>query len=486
MISRAKGVLGLVEPVAWTQVARRAAPFLGYLLLQAFIVVGLRTPRFPDSRTYTVLSLTGRAQRLPTVPLLYTLFPGDSLRICAQVVLAALSWWLLARIASGIVVHRWVRLGLRLTLLALGLVGPVASWNSTILSESVAISLTALLVAVWLRYARHESWPTAAAALGVTVLWMFTRQSNVVLGLLIAAIALLALWRRPSNVRVVVAVALVVATAAGIAATERNQSISNTNVATIIQNEVLPNPSWTQWFVNHGMPYSTGLAEDAGRWPATPIQADPEFNAWLTSRGLHTYLEFALEHPVYTFVDPLPYFSGEEASLTKPNHSIFAASTQPEPTPSFLSPTADDGRHRDVLPTVVQGLLFEQGQIGAVLTLAALAIGLAVVSRRRWGSDRRLWVPALVAASAIPQAYLVWLGSGLRRRARSALDRPRRVVAHCALDHRCVCARSDRQLAPGHQFGANKRSRSGALTPCGILHIWGSCVCLLLCQWLRL
>ena len=128
---------------------RRAAPFLGYLLVQGFIIVGLTTPRFPDSPSYTDLSLTGH--RLPTVPLIYSAFPSDSLKSLAQVVLAAVCWWILAGVASGMVENRAVRIGLRTVLLALGVVAPIASWNSTILSESIAISLTALLIAVWLR-----------------------------------------------------------------------------------------------------------------------------------------------------------------------------------------------------------------------------------------------------------------------------------------------------------------------------------------------
>ncbi|MDP9223685.1 MAG: hypothetical protein M3P18_07475, partial [Actinomycetota bacterium] len=194
-----------------------------------------------------------------------------------------------------------------------------------------------------------------------------------------------------------------------------------------IQNRVLLNPPWTNWFVRNGMPYSASIARSAGQPFTMPLQADPAFNAWLNAHGTHTYLRFVLEHPAYTLRGPLPYFSGEEASLNEPNRSPFARyNTQPNPKPSLLSPTANYGRHRDALPAVVQGLLFEQGQIGDVLTLAALAIGLALAAWRRFGPDPRLWVPVLVAASAIPQGYLVWLGGG---EAVGELDRLSIVIA---------------------------------------------------------
>jgi hypothetical protein len=65
-----------------------------------------------------------------------------------------------------------------------------------------------------------------------------------------------------------------------------------------------------------------------------------------------------------------------------------------------------------VLPTVVQQLFWDEGQIGDVLVLAAVALGLAYAVWKRWGFDRRFILPLLLAALAIPQGYLVWLGGG--------------------------------------------------------------------------
>jgi hypothetical protein len=78
----------------------------------------------------------------------------------------------------------------------------------------------------------------------------------------------------------------------------------------------------------------------------------------------------------------------------------------------MLSPTVNYGRHRDVLPSLVQQVLFDQGQVGDLIVVTALAGILSWLGWRRLGRDRRFIVPALVAASAVPQGYLTWLSGG--------------------------------------------------------------------------
>jgi len=386
----------------------RVALFIGYLLVQGVIVAGLTTPRYPDSGGYLQLSFIGRYDRPWTVPLLYTIFPTDSLRIAAQVVLAAASWWFLANAASRLVRDRYVRLGVRVVLLMLGVVGPVASWNSTILSDSAAISLTALLIGCWIRHASRPSRTTALSLLAVTLLWSFTRNDLILVGAGITVCAVVAVtWRWRSRVNALLACGLIVISAYGLAVDNRNPYILDENIASVIEGRILDNPGWRQWFIAHGMPYSVGVQDTQGGLYGLALLQIPVFHVWLTASGASTYAEFLLEHPAYTLLDPLPDFSGELASINWPNRTAYAY-TQPNPSPSMLSPTANYGRHRDVLPSVIQDLLFQQGQIGDVLLLAVGAFGLAWVARRKLGSDSRMWVPFIAIAFAIAQGYLVW------------------------------------------------------------------------------
>ncbi len=299
-------------------------------------------------------------------------------------------------------------------LLALGVVGPIANWNSTLLSEPVAISLSMLLVAAWIRYAQRPTWATAALVLLATVPWTFSRQADVLVGAMICAAAVVAWLLRPRlAIRAALAAGLLVIAGIGFWEVGNNHTIQDSNVETFIQESVLVKPSWTKWFVDHGMPYDSTIAETAGKLPYDdPVEADPAFAAWVKAHGLHTYVRFMLSHPRYTLFGPLQSFPGELASLHRQNTSPYAAFAQPNPTPSMLSPDTNYGRHRGVLPSVVQNLLFQQGQIGDVLALAAITCWLTIRAWRRFGPDRRLWVPALLAVSAIPQAYAVWLSGG--------------------------------------------------------------------------
>ena len=44
----------------------------------------------------------------------------------------------------------------------------------------------------------------------------------------------------------------------------REVGLSKNTVADIIQDRILPNVGWTQWFVAHGMPYSTAVQSTQG------------------------------------------------------------------------------------------------------------------------------------------------------------------------------------------------------------------------------
>ena len=395
---------------SWPALVRSLCPFCCYLLLQTLVVIGAPAARFPDSRSYEQLELTGRALRLPTVPLVYTLLPDDSLRIAAQVLLAAGCWWFLASVAARLIHDRRIAIGLRLLVLVLGLVGPVATWNSTILSESIALSLTALMIGGWLRFAQAPSRWAAVLALVATVLWTFTRQQHVPLTLLIAltGLAWFVLVSKRDRLSVAIAVALVATGTLAVAAASRNQTISNRNVASVVQLRVLPDRDRRTWFIDHGMPYSPALARLSGRPYRDRSEEPRSFNDWVDQGAARSYLRFVLTHPAYTLRGPLPYFVGKRPS----EDYARAFGISQRRVMSLLSPDADYGVHRAVVPWPIQWVVFRPGYAFDLLGLAVFALAATLLTCLRWGFDRRLWVPLLVVASAIPQGYLVWLGGG--------------------------------------------------------------------------
>ncbi len=371
--------------------------FLVYLGLHALVVVGIVTPWLPDSPGYMHLSLTGGDLRLPTVPLLYKILPTNGLRVAGQTVLAAACWWVLAISAGRLISDRRVRLGAIGALLATGLCVPVVQWNTVILSESTALSLTALLVGMWLRYVADRRWATAFGVLIVTLFWTFTRQPHVLFGAIVAIAACVAaiVGRERRRVAIVLAIALVLISAGGFAELRHNSTLSENTLMYVIQARIVDNPSRDRWFASHGMPNPRFN-------PKNPMEAqplNPVFRRWIHTDGMRVYVEFVLTHPDYLLYDELKWLPG--ASLG-PNGT----------TPSMLSPTVTYGFHRAVLPTPVDWILWDQGQIGTLLMLACAAVGLLAATRKgsRW--DNALLVPGLVTVFAIPQAYIVWLSGG--------------------------------------------------------------------------
>jgi hypothetical protein len=384
--------------------------FAVYLLLHALVVAGLRTPRFPTSPEYLVLSFLGHARRLWTVPLFYKLFPNDTLRIAGQTLFSAVSWWVLAFVAARDVRRREVRFGLRILILTLGLCTSVAAWNTAILSESVSISLTALLIAAWLWFVRWRTLSTAVLATAATLLWTFTRQEHVIVSCAITFIVLAIVARRwRDGVLIALAVVLTAISLYGIVAATRNRDLARYNLAAIVGLRILPNSDYTSWFIAHGMPYTPTVAGFANKYPPEPLADDPVWGAWAQAKGNHVYLNFMLSHPRYTLTGVLPYLSGEQPSLTQP--ALPPAALSPDATPSLLSPDTDWARHRDVLPRVVQDLLFERGTVGDLIALSIAAFTLVGFAWKRHGWDRRFLVPGIVVASVLPHIYVVWLTS---------------------------------------------------------------------------
>jgi hypothetical protein len=379
--------------------AAGAGAFLGYLVLQAIVVAGLPTRLFTESAEYLRLDFTGRQPRLWTVPLLYKLLPTNTSRIAGQVVLAAVCWWVLASVASSMAHDRRVRIGLRLVILALGVTGPIAAWNSAILGESATISLTALLIAAWLWYVREPRVVAAVGVVSATTLWTFTRQDHVILGALIALVVVVGVavarvrHTQRSTLTAFVAIALILVSALGFWTASRDHSIENVNLTAIIAARVLPNTEYTIWFARHGMPDDPTVASFTGT--AFPEELGE--------------VQFLASHLRYTLAGPLPFITGEEPSRWVPAPDPTRLSL--DPTPSFVSPNVNWARHREVLPRFLQDLLFTPGQSADVIFLGIVAIGLAVVAWRRKVADRRLLVPTVVLATVLPHIYIVWLGS---------------------------------------------------------------------------
>ena len=136
------------------------------------------------------MGITGLVQGRPfTVPLFYKLV-GNVPRAVAtfQFLFSVACWGVLAVLVARAVQVSLLKPIAFLIVLLFSLSDQIIMWDSFLLSESIALSLMALLVAsgVWLLEGWH--WGKALFLVVVAFLWTFTRDTNPWVILMLAAL----------------------------------------------------------------------------------------------------------------------------------------------------------------------------------------------------------------------------------------------------------------------------------------------------------
>jgi hypothetical protein len=278
--------------------------------------------------------------RLWTVPILFTALPSDSARTFAQLVIGILCWSALAFAVERSLRHRVVaRVGAVLTLL-LGLCIQVTEWDQILLSESLAISLTVLLVAslLWVRL-RPTPW-ALGAMLAVLVLWVFTRPLQAALFVLIAVVAISwILLRRRRFVGVAAALAIIAVWGGYATANSSKQTIME-NAHDILVLRILQTPGNAAYFERRGMPQMETLKKEAATLTdhgvRDPVYQNRAWQNWIDAHWQRTYAGWLLRHPLDDIRAPLA------------------------DVPYELSGFANYTAVRPALPRSVQGVLWER------------------------------------------------------------------------------------------------------------------------------
>jgi hypothetical protein len=388
-----------------------AEPLLLTVLLAAGVlrllaVVGQHAYVYADSIDYEQLDFTGRARRPWVTPLLYHLVSDPALRLALQASIGAACWSFLALQVAQLTEDRRIRWALLLTVLALSLTTTVTSWDTAMLSESLALSFTALLLGALAAYARRPNLAWAGAVLAAWILWIWTRQAHLVASVLatialgVVLAALLARRRRvPAHLLLLVPGVALITLVAGYTYSQ-NTEIVHFNLAMVIGNRVLPDPGRVDWYLDHGMPRSDLVTAGHAVSPQD-LLADPGFSHWVDTDALQTYARDLLEHPWRTATEPLDSMVSDRppfGQLDRPDDVMLA------------SPDSY-GVGREVLPRIVEELTFDPGQAGMVVLLLALVV---LATAHEWsgrGFDRRWRLPLLVLALQLPTLLLIWHSS---------------------------------------------------------------------------
>ena len=380
-----------LELVGWNADTERVKPNRGvqlaaaYVVARLVIVLTMAPTWFPDTPGYEAVSLLGGAQRPWLVPVLFAV-TTDWMFVLLQTVVSAAAFAVLALTVRSTVRNARIGAALAAVVLVVGLSPRVTMWDAVLSSESLAFSLTALIVVVLARFQRTPD----AAVLAMFVAWVFVRDAHVYLGVMVAPALAVMAWRQRRQV-VVIGVAATMLW--GVLASQNNRYIESYNVTANSTFHILSNPERTAWMVDHGMPNVDAI------WIADPfarqvaLRDDPVWQAWAEDDGVTTYARFLLAHPDHLFEAVPAIVSDVGFQPESMVDGTFAPQTSPTAGPL--------------------GVLWPDEASGYVLALLCVAlIGmLSVVLRRGW--DSRMTLPALLALSTVPHAFLVYHGAPL-------------------------------------------------------------------------
>jgi hypothetical protein len=357
-----------------------------YLLVRAgsFVYTPVRvtdTPTYEQVSAASLLSTEFWAGARPfTVPMLWKLFGDDHVRIVAHLVLSIVCWLVLAAAVAAAIRQKLVRRVAFALVLLFSATTEVILWDPLLLSESVSLSLAALLVAAWITFVGAPSWLTVAGVLGATVLWTFVRDSHAYVSLFVAVAVLASLaYRSGRPYKAVLAAGIVVVAAL---------SVVSANAG-------------FRWYQPMRDILLNRVAADRGMEEYFATRLGPN---WRESDARRVYARYLITHPAYTFGDP---FFG---SQTTPFSSADSASALLDPDLRIYNDNAAD---RGLpLPAAVDDAVFVHGKKSMFALVLVIAVAAAAVAIRFRASP--VWiVPVVMLVSTVPHALVAYHLSGL-------------------------------------------------------------------------
>jgi hypothetical protein len=363
---------------------------VGFALLRAWASFTRPPIRYPDTGTYMHVDLLGRTgDRLWTVPVLFTALPTDSVRTFAQLVIGIACWSALALAVGQSLGHRIVARAGAVLILLLGLCIQVTEWDQILLSESLALSLTAALVAAMLWVRLSPTPRRLAAMLAVLVLWVFNRQLQAALFVLVAVVAIAWIVLRRRRFIALAGALAVLAIWAGYATAVSSKPIIRENAHDLLVLRLFQSPENADYFERRGMPQIAALKKEAATKSdggvLDPVYQNREWQTWIDAHWRLAYAGWLLRHPIEDIRVPIT------------------------DVPNELSGFPNYGSVRPALPAPIQDALWERTvPAGDVPSLVVLTLLLWVVSLRAGRPSSLDMFGALLLAFATLWYFAGW------------------------------------------------------------------------------
>ena len=291
--------------------------------VSARLLMAIRAEPFstPDTAGYQgAVSFTGGAVRPWLLPTMHLILDEPSMMLL-QVTLSAVAFVVLAVALAATLEGSATRVALMAVVLLLGLNPRVTNWDAAMLSESLAISLTVLLIAA-LAHFRTMVATHAVALVGLFVVWGFARDANLIVGGAVGGILAGVAWRQRRSV----AVAFVVCSVWFVGASMNNDEIEGFNVLTHLALGVgVEDPDTVPWFEQRGMPATDAFEIEQPDERLRALWEDPEMVDWAESEGSARYVEYTFAHPTH-LVAPLGDIHLDDPGWKRP-HDVMGFAT---------------------------------------------------------------------------------------------------------------------------------------------------------------
>lgn len=362
-----------IDRFEWTAVAVFAA-------VRVWMLLGVEPRIHHDTAGYTDISFVGDAKRLWSYPVVLRILSSDVSVVAVQLLVSIVAFGALAITLGRRATNRTVGYTLTTFVLLVAASPRIATWDRSLLTESLMLSASCLLVVTLIG---RRGW----AFVALFVFWLFLRDSHVYLSAFLVPVAAWRFWDR----KVIVWALAGAVVWAGVAA-NMNDQIERINAKANIT--WLADELDLAWFAERGMPMVDGfeVADDRSRVDAAGM--DPAFQAWLDDVGPSIWPRYLLSHPV-ELVSP----------LARPDRVFVADRIVEEGLPAFP----------------VLGWIWptDAGTLPLTLAVFALGLGSLAVVRRRW--DRRMTWCAVALSTCPPHLLLAYHASPIEHARHSLL-----------------------------------------------------------------
>jgi hypothetical protein len=229
-----------------------------------------------------------------------------------QIVFSLCAWVFLAVSVSLCFCARKVRVTAFFLMLAFSTTIEIQLWQRTVLSESISLSLMALIIGLGLYAFRNSGAYVIIALASAVVLWCLTRDSNVFTLLPAAAIVGAAAAAR----RIPLKFVLFSLTCVSALALQESASAKHKRwiypFMNVFGQRILTVPATTRFFLEHGMPMKD---DEIASWRGRPaletyrlLVNDSRFSElkhWIESRGKSTYMSWLSRNLSYSITRPI-------------------------------------------------------------------------------------------------------------------------------------------------------------------------------------